>query len=107
VPVLRGFSATRVLLQLILRRPFDVVDDKDIHRRFSTITPEAQLGASAANLFNHPNYGTPNTSFNTAAFGTISSMQSTDGAGPRAVQLGARLTFSSARRLCSIGYSAW
>jgi hypothetical protein len=52
-----------------------------------------QLGASAANLFNHPNYAAPNTSFNTAAFGTIGGMQSADGAGPRALQFGARLTF--------------
>ena len=52
-----------------------------------------QIGASAANLFNHPNYAPPNTSFNTAAFGTIGGLQSADGAGPRALQLGARLTF--------------
>jgi hypothetical protein len=52
-----------------------------------------QLGASAANVFNHPNYAAPNTTFNTAAFGTIGALQSADGAGPRALQLGARLTF--------------
>jgi hypothetical protein len=52
-----------------------------------------QVGASAANLFNHPNYAAPNTAFNTPAFGTISALQSAEGAGPRALQLGARLTF--------------
>jgi hypothetical protein len=52
-----------------------------------------QVGASAANLFNHPNYAPPNTTFNTPAFGTISALQSAEGAGPRALQLGARLTF--------------
>ena len=52
-----------------------------------------QVGASAANLFNHPNYSAPNTTFNTPQFGTISSLQSAEGAGPRALQLGARLTF--------------
>jgi hypothetical protein len=52
-----------------------------------------QIGVSAANAFNHPNYSPPNTAFNTPSFGTISSLQNQDGAGPRALQLGARLTF--------------
>jgi hypothetical protein len=52
-----------------------------------------QIGAQAANLFNHPNYATPNTTFNTAAFGTISNVQSAEGAGPRVIQATARLTF--------------
>ena len=55
-----------------------------------------QLGVSAANLFNHPNYSPPSTSFNTAAFGTISSLQgasSGEGSGPRSLQIGVRLTF--------------
>jgi hypothetical protein len=52
-----------------------------------------QVGAQAANLFNHPNYSPPNTTFNTSAFGTISSLQSAEGAGPRAIQATARLTF--------------
>jgi hypothetical protein len=52
-----------------------------------------QIGAQVANLFNHPNYSTPNTTFNTSAFGTISSLQSAEGAGPRAIQATARFTF--------------
>jgi carboxypeptidase family protein/TonB-dependent receptor-like protein len=52
-----------------------------------------RLGASSSNLFNHPNYGVPNLTLGTAPFGTISSLQSAEGAGPRAIQLGARLTF--------------
>jgi len=52
-----------------------------------------QVGAQAANLFNHANYANPNTTFNTAAFGTISNVQSAEGAGPRAIQATARLTF--------------
>lgn len=52
-----------------------------------------QFGAQAANLFNHPNYATPNTTFNTAAFGTISNVQSAEGAGPRVIQATARFTF--------------
>jgi hypothetical protein len=52
-----------------------------------------QIGAQAANLFNHPNYAPPNTTFNTAAFGTISGLQSAEGAGPRVIQLTARFMF--------------
>ena len=55
-----------------------------------------QLGVSAGNLFNHPNYATPNLSYGTASFGTISGLQgasSGEGSGPRSLQLGARLTF--------------
>jgi hypothetical protein len=52
-----------------------------------------RLGASASNLFNHPNYGVPNLTLGTSPYGTISSLQSAEGAGPRAIQLGGRLTF--------------
>ena len=53
-----------------------------------------RIGASATNLFNHPNYGVPNLSLGTAGFGTISSLQSAEDTGPRAIQLGGRITFS-------------
>ena len=52
-----------------------------------------QIGGQAANLFNHVNYAPPNTTFNTASFGTISNVQSAEGAGPRQLQITARLTF--------------
>ena len=52
-----------------------------------------RLGASATNLFNHPNYGVPNLALGTAPFGTISSLQTAEGSGPRAIQLGGRFTF--------------
>jgi hypothetical protein len=52
-----------------------------------------RIGASAVNLFNHPNYGIPNTSLGTAPFGTISSLQTAEDSGPRAIQLGGRFTF--------------
>jgi hypothetical protein len=54
---------------------------------------QLRLGASASNLFNHPNYAPPNLSLGTAPFGTISSLQTAEGAGPRAIQLGGRITF--------------
>jgi hypothetical protein len=52
-----------------------------------------RLGASASNLFNHPNYGVPGLSVGTASFGVISSLQTAEGAGPRAIQLGGRFSF--------------
>src|SRR5262249_7038667 len=52
-----------------------------------------EFGAQAANIFNHPNYAPPNTSVNTNAFGTITSLQSAEGAGPRSIQLTGRVTF--------------
>ena len=52
-----------------------------------------RIGASSTNLFNHPNYGVPNLGLGTAPFGTISSLQSAEDTGPRAIQLGGRLTF--------------
>jgi Carboxypeptidase regulatory-like domain/TonB dependent receptor len=58
-----------------------------------TESARLQIGAQAANLFNHANYAVPNTTFNTAPFGTISNLQSAEGAGPRTLQLAARLTF--------------
>jgi hypothetical protein len=52
-----------------------------------------QIGAQAANLLNRVNYAPPNTTFNTAAFGTISNVQTAEGAGPRQIQITSRLTF--------------
>ena len=52
-----------------------------------------QFGAQAANLVNHVNYNPPSTVLNTSSFGTISSTQTAEGAGPRAIQLVGRFTF--------------
>jgi hypothetical protein len=52
-----------------------------------------QIGGQAANLLNHVNYAPPNTTFNTAPFGTINNVQAAEGAGPRQMQLTARLVF--------------
>jgi hypothetical protein len=55
----------------------------------------AQLyfGTQAANIFNHVNYAQPNTTITTSAFGTVSSVQTAEGAGPRAFQMVFRFTF--------------
>jgi hypothetical protein len=58
-----------------------------------TETVRLQIGGQAANLLNHVNYAPPNTTFNTASFGTISNVQSAEGAGPRQLQITARFTF--------------
>jgi hypothetical protein len=53
-----------------------------------------QIGASASNLFNHPNYDSPaNLNLGTSGFGQITALQSAEGAGPRAIQLSARFNF--------------
>ena len=52
-----------------------------------------QVGAAAANAFNHANFTTPNLNYGTAAFGTISNVQTAEGAGPRQIQITSRLSF--------------
>jgi hypothetical protein len=52
-----------------------------------------RLGISAANTFNHPNYGNPGLTLNASTFGTITTLQSAEGAGPRQLQLTGRITF--------------
>ena len=60
--------------------------------KFSEST-RLQIGAEASNLFNHANFAAPNANFNTSSFGTITALQSAEGAGPRQVQLTARISF--------------
>jgi hypothetical protein len=52
-----------------------------------------QVGIAAANALNHLNLGNPGVNLSASSFGTITSLQSAEGAGPRSVQLTARLTF--------------
>jgi hypothetical protein len=54
----------------------------------------AQVGVQVANLFNHPNFATPSTlTEGVAGFGAITALQTAEGAGPRQIQLTARITF--------------
>jgi hypothetical protein len=54
----------------------------------------AEIGAQVSNVFNHPNYAPPgNLTVGIPGFGQITGMQSAEGAGPRQIQLTARLTF--------------
>jgi hypothetical protein len=53
-----------------------------------------EFGMQASNIFNHPNYAPPsNLTLGVAGFGQITALQSAEGAGPRAIQLAARVTF--------------
>jgi hypothetical protein len=52
-----------------------------------------QFGAEVANLFNHRNYEPPNMAVDTNGFGTLTGLQTAEGAGPRSVQLTARISF--------------
>jgi hypothetical protein len=53
-----------------------------------------QIGASVANAFNHPNYAAPgNLTVGTSGFASVTNLQSAEGAGPRSIQLSARINF--------------
>jgi hypothetical protein len=57
---------------------------------------QLQIGGAAANAFNHPNYARPgnlNLGSVGAGFAHVSNLQSAEGAGPRSIQLTARITF--------------
>ncbi len=64
-------------------------------KRFSiTEGIQAAFGVQASNALNHANYAPPgNLTLGVAGFGQITAMQSAEGAGPRQLQLTARLTF--------------
>ena len=52
-----------------------------------------QFGAQAANALNHRNFDVPNQLVDEQGFGTISGLQSAEGAGPRNVEITGRISF--------------
>jgi hypothetical protein len=52
-----------------------------------------QFGAQASNAFNHRNYEVPNMNVDSNGFGTISALQTAEGAGPRNVEITGRISF--------------
>ncbi|MGB6692216.1 MAG: carboxypeptidase regulatory-like domain-containing protein [Terracidiphilus sp.] len=51
------------------------------------------LGVEAANVFNHRNYEPPNMQVDASGFGSITALQTAEGAGPRSLELVGRITF--------------
>jgi hypothetical protein len=51
------------------------------------------IGLEAANVFNHRNYEPPNMEVDASSFGTITALQTAEGAGPRSLELVGRITF--------------
>lgn len=52
-----------------------------------------QFGAQASNAFNHRNYDVPQMFVDASSFGTISGLQTAEGAGPRNVEITGRISF--------------
>jgi hypothetical protein len=52
-----------------------------------------QFSVEAANLFNHRNYQPPNMQVDSSAFGSITSLQNAEGAGPRSLEVSGRFNF--------------
>jgi hypothetical protein len=52
-----------------------------------------QFGLEAANVFNHRNYEPPNMQVDSSGFGSITALQTAEGAGPRSLELTGRINF--------------
>ena len=52
-----------------------------------------QIGVEAANVFNHRNYEPPNMQVDSGGFGSITALQTAEGAGPRSLEISARISF--------------
>lgn len=52
-----------------------------------------QFSVEAANVFNHRNYEPPDVQVDSSGFGSISALQTAEGAGPRSLELAGRITF--------------
>jgi len=52
-----------------------------------------EFSLEAANVFNHRNYEPPNMQVDSSGFGSITGLQTAEGAGPRSLELTGRFTF--------------
>ncbi|MGA8741887.1 MAG: TonB-dependent receptor [Terracidiphilus sp.] len=52
-----------------------------------------QVSAEVANVFNHRNYEPPNMQVDSSGFGSITALQTAEGAGPRSLELTGRIVF--------------
>jgi hypothetical protein len=51
------------------------------------------IGIESSNIFNHRNYEPPNMEVDASGFGSITALQTAEGAGPRSLELVGRITF--------------
>jgi len=52
-----------------------------------------EFSVEVANVFNHRNYEPPNMQLDSGAFGSITALQTAEGAGPRSLELAGRINF--------------
>jgi hypothetical protein len=52
-----------------------------------------ELSVEAANVFNHRNYEPPNMQVDSSGFGSITALQTAEGAGPRSLEVTGRISF--------------
>jgi hypothetical protein len=52
-----------------------------------------QLSAEVANVLNHRNYEPPNMQVDSSGFGSVTALQTAEGAGPRSLELTGRIVF--------------
>ena len=52
-----------------------------------------ELSVEAANILNHRNYEPPNMQVDSSGFGSITALQTAEGAGPRSLEVTARIVF--------------
>jgi hypothetical protein len=52
-----------------------------------------KIGVEAANVFNHRNWEPPDMQVDSSGFGSITALQTAEGAGPRSLELSGRITF--------------
>jgi hypothetical protein len=69
-----------------------------LYRNFKLIEKaNLQFRMTATNFFNHPNFANPGVNISSSAVGAITGLQGgrldTLGAGPRVIQIGARIDF--------------
>jgi hypothetical protein len=88
----RGYFGTAAVGSVVgpgtVNFSFSLTKSVSLHER-----TRLQLGLEAANAFNHRNYEPPNMQVDSAGFGSITALQTAEGAGPRSLELTGRITF--------------
>ncbi len=68
--------------------PFSLLKRIALHEK-----THLEFSIEAANVFNHRNYEPPNMQVDSGGFGAITALQTAEGAGPRSLELAARIAF--------------